>query len=85
MIVTFYKVKDCKILNVADAYQNEEVKHGIPSFSFIDSINDYNGTPIYGNKIEVDTIATFDKNKKYDYLIFDGYNTLDKLDIKTYS
>ena len=82
MIVTFYKVKDCKILNVADAYQNEEVKHGIPSFSFIDSINSYNGTPIYGNKIEVDTIATFDKNKKYDYLIFDGYNTLDKLDIK---
>ena len=81
MILTFYKVKDCKILNIADAYQDKP-KHGIPSFSFIDSYNTYNGTPIYGDNIEVDTIATFDKNKKYDYLIFDGYDTLDNLDIK---
>jgi len=81
MIIEFYKIKDCKILNVADAYQNEPA-YGIPSFSFSNSYNTYNGAPIYGDNIEVDTINTFDKTKKYDYLFFDGYDMLGKLDIR---
>lgn len=76
MILEFYKIKDCKILNVATAYQTT-IKMGIPSFSLPQSSNDYNGTPIYGDNIEIDKISTFDKIKKYDYLFFDGYDDIE--------